>query len=211
MHVLGQRISLQGTLVGGNITIMTDPWHQEIKAAYNAQMGEFAVIAAYCTSSCGIKFQRVSQAGNLVGAPVPIVSGLAGALIPQIVWNPHEGQYMAAWLTDAYRGRRLAFDGSAVGADFVIGPNAGSGFEIALSLVSNTYFAVFHSQDSYDDDGREFTHTGQVGQLFRVTAAAATIGMFEPRVAAHPTRREWVVTASRDFNAVVVQRVLSTR
>ncbi len=117
--VVGQRRNSDGTPIGSAFTIIP-AFAGDASIAYNPTANEYLVVA----SSAGIKAQRVSSTGNLIGSLTLL---MADAAKPEIVYNSLDNSYLLIG-TDLYDSglpdlcnlkvysRRIAADGQPGGS-----------------------------------------------------------------------------------------------
>lgn len=212
LAVLGQRVSTSGALTGGPITVMPErDWYEAVKLAHNPAADEFVAIASTVIGMAGVSVQRVRASdGALQGGTVEVVSGLAGTWTPQVVYVPATNELFTTWFQGTLMAARVSpVTGMAIAAPFQFAPGSGAaeGLHLGFSAVTGSFVAVFHGQTA-EDWGQALTASAPRGAAMEVTQSpAGTSGNFDPRIVAHPTRREWLVVTSRNFNTLVGQRL----
>lgn len=211
--IMAVRISNAGGLLSGIVPISTAGAHEDNpNVAYNPQNDEFFVVHTSFTSHSTLFGQRVKAGtGQLLGAPATIAQG-AGIYITDASYDPFTGLYLSTWYQDppkALYGRLLHPDGSAAGDVGALSSRyrAYDALSVAHNRVSGTFFAVSHDSITSEDGGVEID-----GRAIPLTAgmpvtAAGGLGNFYPRIAAHGSRAEWVVTTSWSFSATLGQRL----
>src|SRR5262245_66493112 len=76
----------------------------------------------------------------------------------------------------------------------------------AYNAAAGTFFAVAHG-NTFEDIGYEISSAGVPSPEFEVTNVGGRDGNFYPRVTAHATRPEWMMTAWAALSFVAGQRV----
>jgi hypothetical protein len=135
--------------------------------------------------------------------------------IPDISYNPTKGRYFAIWYkqpSPTFYGRFLNDDGSFDGGVFAVTTYASyDALGIARNSVSNTYMVVTHDNSTPEDVGVELNSSGTFLSAFRITSTSSlpqgrSPGNFNPRVASHTARAEWLMATNHIFQMLVGQR-----
>jgi hypothetical protein len=212
------RVNNSATPLGPIFAISaTAGYEDNPNVAYNPLSDEFMVVFASFTSFSTLAGQRV-KAGNgvLVGGPATIQQ-TAGIYITDVAYDSITGLYLAMWHQEApvrgLYGRLVNPDGtpaSGVGA-LSTRFRAYDALSVAHNRTSGTFFAISHDSITTEDGGVEIDATATPlsgGEL--ITASGGT-GNFYPRIAAHATRGEWLVTTANGFQQTLGQRIGSAR
>ena len=215
--IRGQRVNTAGQLAGSELFITEDAeWQAQPAAAYNPVDDEFAVIFTDARGKPEVSSARLRRikagTGAFVGGIV-VTHVSSYVTTPQITWNTASGNYLVAWFSFAPAagsyGQILNRDLSPVNpvSPLAIGVGSYDSLSIDYSTTAGVYFAVYHGFTS-DDMGNEIGPTGVPDPAFIVTNSGGS-GNFNPRIAAHSARAEWLMVSSRDFNRTVAQRIQS--
>ncbi len=203
-----QRVDGDGARVGAEIVVTADPdWQSDVGMAWNPALDEWLLAYTHAGATTEVRARRVAADGTLVGAETSMTTA-AGTWLAHVAFVPEHGEYVVAWFEGAIAARRVDQDGAPVGDPFVLAPGYGSydGFAMAYSPVTSTFAAVFHGTTD-EDWAAAFAATGEQSVAFEATSSRGTEGNFNPRVAAHSTRAEWLLVTSRGFAEVVGQRL----
>jgi hypothetical protein len=185
--IYGQRVSGSGALVGSEIPISTAPESQITPAVeYNSANSEYLVVwrdARQDFVNSDIYGQRLSGSGALLGSEIPISTAPGSQLLPVIVHNSTNNEYLVAWQDDRIGtsnsdiyGQRVSGSGALVGSEIPISKAPGSQDSpaIAHNNASNEYLII------WDDGGG-----GIYGQ--RVSSSGALLGSGIPITTASST------------------------
>jgi hypothetical protein len=157
--------------------------------------------------------QRVSPAGALAGAQVPVALGPANATWPQVAFNSGAGQFLAVWIDNRNSGKpavfglRISATGAPIGGDFQIsGPGAVITIydspALAYNSVTNQFLVVWadlrsDSTRGHDVYGRRVSASGAtVGGDFLISGPGADEDDDGPAVAYSPVANQFLVVWS---------------
>jgi hypothetical protein len=194
---------------GNEIVVTEDPdWQSDVSVAYNPTRDEFLLAWTHAGATTEVRAQRVSAVdGALVGGLVTLGQA-PGTWLARAVFLPDQSGYLVSWFGDGLTARRLSEEGAPDGDAFAFGTGYGTydGFAIAASAVTGTLAATFHGP-SDEDFAMALNATGDESEVIQATDEPGDRGHFNPRIAAHSTRAEWMLVTSRGFEEVVVQRL----
>jgi hypothetical protein len=213
----GVRINLAGQLLGNELFITNDNnFQSEPSVAYDAASGTYLAACAVYLGNNGPAevWIRPVKAGTGEMSATPLSVTTAGTTyITNVVNNPATGQFLVTWYTGdgiRYMGRLYTPDGTAASGPLTLLSSYGGydAFGIAYNAVSGTYAAVTHGRSS-EDIAFQIHANGTPDPEFVATGLGGN-GNFNPRVAAHTGRGEWMMTTSATFSFVGGQRIGST-
>jgi hypothetical protein len=195
----------------GNELVLTDDpdWQSDVSIAYNPTRDEFLV--AWTHAGAGqpeVRARRVSAVDGALVGDIASVGQAAGTWLASAVFLPNENSYLVAWFGGVLTARRLSQEGvlDADPFEFASGYGTYDGFAIAASAVSGTLAATFHGP-SDEDFAAALNASGEESAVIQATDEPGDEGHFNPRIAAHSTRAEWLLVTSRGFTQVVAQRL----
>jgi hypothetical protein len=203
-----QRVAVDGAPVGGLIPITADPdWQSDAGVAWNSTRDEWLVVYTHAGATTEVRARRLAGDGSPLGAEATLTVA-AGTWLAQAMHVPETGDYLVAWYEGAMMARRVDADGAPLGPAFTLAPGYGNydGFAVARNPASGTFAAVFHG-DTDEDFAVAFDAEGVSSAVIEATVSRGVDGHFNPHVAAHSTRREWLLVTSLGFASVVAQRL----
>ncbi len=203
-----QRVAPDGTRVGDAIAVTADAdWQSDAGLAWNPTLDEWLVVYTHAGATTEVRARIVAADGSLSPTERTLATA-AGTWLAQAAYVPETGDYLAAWFDGAISARHVAVDGTPVGEAFVIAPGYGSydGFAMAYSPVTERFAAVFHGTTN-EDWAIAFDADGVQSMVLEATSSRGDEGHFNPHVAAHGSRPEWLLVTSRGFAEVVGQRL----
>lgn len=203
-----QRVDAEGTRVGTEIVVTTDPdWQSDVGMAWNPALDQWLLAYTHAGATTEVRARTIAADGTLVGAETSMTTA-AGTWLAHVAFVPDRGEYVVAWFEGAITARRVGADGTPIGDPFVLAPGYGSydGFSMAYGPATATFAAVFHGTTD-EDWAAAFAASGEQSVAFEATSSRGVEGNFNPRIAAHSTRAEWLVVTSRGFAEVVGQRL----
>jgi hypothetical protein len=203
-----QRVQPDGTRVGGEIVITSDPdWQSDVWLAWNPNADEWLAAYTHAGATTEVRVRRIAADGSLPAPEVSLTTA-AGTWLAQAAYVPESGEYLVAWFQGEIVARRVAEDGTPIGESFVLAPGYGSydGFAMAWSPVTATFAATFHGT-SDEDFAVAFDASGVQSTVIEATFSRGDDGNFNPRIVANESRAEWLIVTSRGFATVVGQRV----
>jgi hypothetical protein len=203
------RVSPTGQVLGSELTLTDDPdWQSDAALAYNPDRDEFLLAWAHAGASTEVRVIRVKGSdGTLLGGTQTLTQA-GGTWLPQVVYVPASQRYLVAWYEGSLQGRWLDADAAPQGAAFPLAPGYGAydGFALGRNSALGATAAVFHGPTD-EDFAMGMSDAAEQGPVFEATSSPGTQGHFNPRVAAHSTRPEWLLATVRGFEAVEVQRI----
>ena len=225
--IYGRRVAADGSRVGADFRISgphatAEDWNPVV--VWNGLANQYLVVWSDqrndSTRGADIYGRRLASDGSRIGGDFRISGPKATAdeFYPAVAWNHPANQYLVVWddhrnegtrKVDIY-GRRVAADGSRVGADFrVSGPNAiAEDFDAAVTsnAFANQYLVVWSDGRNYatrgaDIYGRRVAADGsRVGADFSISGLGATSDDWSPAVAWNPADEYLVVWSdSRNY------------
>jgi hypothetical protein len=203
-----QLLAADGAPVGGPVALTADPdWQSDAGVAWNAARDEWLVVYTHAGATTEVRARRLAGDGSPLGAEATLTVA-AGTWLAHAAYVPETGDYLVAWFEGAMVARRVDADGAPLGPAFTLAPGYGSydGFAVARNPASGTFAAVFHGS-SDEDFALAFDALGASSAPIEATMSPGTDGHFNPHVAAHSTRREWLLVTSLGFAGVVGQRL----
>ncbi|MBI4952700.1 MAG: hypothetical protein HY908_11755 [Myxococcales bacterium] len=206
LHAL--RVTPAGQVLGPETALTTDPdWQSDAAVAWNPERDEFLVAYSHAGAGAEIRVQRVAADGALPGGALSVATA-GGTWLPQLAYVPATGRYLCAWYDGTIGARWLDPDGASLGAPFALAPGYGAydGFALARHAGLHTSAAALHGPTD-EDFAVGVNDLGTPGSVLEATSEAGADGHFNPRLAAHATRPEWLLATVRAFQAVVVQRL----
>lgn len=202
-----RRVDAAGALVGAEIVLTSDPdWQSDPAVAWNPSNDEFLVVWAHAAATGATRARRLSaKDGALLGQEIDLGSGTH---IPAVEHDPLTNGFLAGWWDGKVRARRLDASGAPDGAAFEVASGFGSydGFAMARHPKLGTFATVLHGSTD-EDYAAAFAPNGEQSAVIQATLSPASIGNFNPRVAANPLRNEWILVTSRAFATLAVQRL----
>jgi hypothetical protein len=203
------RVDPAGQLVGSEITITSDPdWQSDAALAWNPDRDEFLLAWAHAGTSAEVRVTRLEASdGSLLGT-VQTLAQAKGTWLPQLAYVPASKRYLAAWYDVGLQGRIVDADGVPQGNAFPVATGYGAydGFAMARHASLGVTAAVFHGPTD-EDFAMGMSDAAERGPVFEATSSPGTQGHFNPRIAAHATRTEWLLVTVRGFEAVEAQRI----
>jgi hypothetical protein len=203
-----QRVAGDGSVVGAAIAVTADPdWQSDAGVAWHPVRDEWLVVYTHAGATTEVRARRLASDGAPLGDATTLTTA-AGTWLAHAAFVPETGDYLVAWFEGALMARRVDADGAPVGASFGFAPGYGSydGFSMARNPASGTFAAVFHGNTD-EDFAVAFTADGATSAVIEATSSSGTDGHFNPHVAAHSTRPEWLLVTSLGFASVVGQRL----
>jgi hypothetical protein len=139
--------ALAQEFVGGNIPVVTAEGFQSgPSAAGNTSNGEFMVVwhgqRDAASSVFEILGRRIGPDASLIGDPVSLSP--AGSFTPDIAYNSIDDEYLVVYARGGIFGRRVAADGSPMGAEITIFANISQSLPaVAHNSQTNEYLVVW--------------------------------------------------------------------
>ncbi len=188
-------------LVGNDFDLSTGTTVQRLSpsVAYNRTDNQYLVVwfDGRNPHNNDIFGQRVSAAGSLAGANIPIMEFPDSQSDPSVAYNSTDNQYLVAWQTQQsgffndVRGRRISASGALLGGDFFIG-NAGFETSMAYNATANQYLVTGRGMGN----GVRGQRVAGNGSLAGSGIVIATAGSPAPngQVAYNPNANEYLAT-----------------
>lgn len=202
------RVGPSGQALGGEVALTSDAdWQSDAVLAWNPDRDELLLAYSFAAATAEIRVQRLKPDGTPVGAAQTLAQA-KGTWLPQLAYAPSSQRYLLAWYDDGLKGRWLDADGAPAGAAFGVAPGYGAydGFALARHAGVGAIAAVFHGPTD-EDFALGMSDAAEQGPVLEATSSPGTQGHFNPRLAAHATRPEWLLVTARGFEAVVAQRI----
>jgi hypothetical protein len=203
-----QFVGADGTLVGAEIVVTADPdWQSDVGLAWNPERDEWLAAYTHAGATTEVRARRVALDGALLGNETSLTQA-GGTWLAHAAWEPDRGEYVVAWFESRIAMRRVDADGNPIGdvVELATGYGNYDGFSMAYSPVTRTFAAVFHGQ-SDEDFAATFDADGTQSAVIEATSSRGMDGHFNPHVAAHSTRPEWLLVTSLGFASIVGQRL----
>lgn len=208
--LLARRVDANGP-VGGEIEVApAGDWNAD-PSVESAPGGPTWLVTNSFAGGAGaeVHARRVQQGTGAIVGTRQVLGTAAGTWITRAQWDPVHSRYLVGWWQGSLRGRFVAADGTASGADFALVPGYGynDGFALSYSAPAGLYAAAMHGGTA-EDFAALIGPDGASGPAIAATASPAnTNGNFNPRLAAHGTRKEWLLVTVRNFAAIIGQRL----
>jgi hypothetical protein len=204
LDIYGQRLDLDGTLLGDNFAICSNSAGQLYPAvAYNLDTNQYMVVWEDRRSDADIYGQRVNADGSLDGAEVPIAgAGATGRHRPQVAFNPISGEYLVVYVyaeeNNNVRGRRVpaAANPSTPEIDIATGTTDQNYPDVACRTLEpggGGYLVVWRDTDSTQSDvkGQRLNASGDLLTAQDICVEASN--QYSPRVAYSPEDDRYLV------------------
>jgi hypothetical protein len=209
--IRGQRVGLNGELLGTNMVINTPVHGRDPAVAYNPTNNEFFItwgdIDAASSYAAG---QRIAAgSGAFVGAQI-VLGRATGVYITDVAYNSATNQYLASWWQGGTYGVLVnASGGLASGVvPLSLTVSAYDALSVSFNSTSGTFLMTSHVNSSFQDGAVEIAGaTATPGAPILATDIAATKGNFYPKVASRVGKAEWLLSTATDFAATTVQRL----
>jgi hypothetical protein len=171
--IWGQRVDLDGTLLGSSFAICSNASDQLYPdVAYNLDTNQYLVVWEDRRADADIYGQRVNADGSLDGAEIPIAGlGATSRGRPKVAFNPISGEYLVVYVYEEennnIRGRRVpaAGDPSTSEIDIATGATDQNYPAVACRSVEpggGGYLVVWRDTDGTQRDirGQRLNQTG---------------------------------------------------
>ncbi len=213
VNIFGLRLNNSGEPISGGIGVAAGPlFESDPSLTYNPATDEYLAVYRMGFSPTSVMAQRIKAGtGALVGGP-SIVSQASTINTTGVTYNASTGQYLVAWHQmpgDLIAGRVVAADGTPLGNVTALSTRVGTydSLSIDANEVSGTVLLVGHDKLSVEVGGVEVSAGGAPLSAGEMLTAAGGGGNHVPKVSSNPSRREWMVTAARNFAQTIAQRV----
>jgi len=211
--IRGQRVGLNGELLGTNFAINAPIHGRDPAVVYNPTTNEFFVtfgdIDAASNYAGG---QRVAAgSGALVGAQI-VLGRAVGVYITEVAYNSTTNQYLASWWQGGTYGVLVNSSGAVVSGvvPLSLTVSAYDALSVSFNATSGTFLMVSHLSTSLQDGAVELAGASATpGVPIVATDTVATKGNFYPKAASRVGKAEWLMSTATDFAATTVQRLAS--
>jgi len=213
--ILGQRIALDGTLLGTNFPITPASYHRDPAVVYNPTNNEYMVVFGGADGSGAFAaFQRVAAGSGALVGPETFLNRAGAVYITEVAYNSDTNQYLAAWYQGGTYGRLIDASGNIVSSVVPLSTTvtAYDALGIDYNDTSGTFMMVSHSISSFQDGAVELAGATAAPDIPIIATAAlpATTGNFYPKIASRVGKAEWLLSTSTGFAATTVHRLQST-
>ena len=185
--IQAQAVNASGNPAGAPLVLSsndTSP-REHPAVAYNSAQDEFLVIwdKEYNTVDDDIYGRRVSGAGSAIGSEYTIDYSSADDALPDLVYNPLSGEYLAVWeryqvdQSEIYA-NRLDSNGTPTGGGFYVADDSidESGAAVSCNTATGNYLVIWHQQTAYgnyDIYGQLVTSAGALsGGVISISTAS---------------------------------------
>jgi hypothetical protein len=195
-NTFGQRLAADGSLI--DIEFHISNGGLEGSLVYNPIANEFMHEARNFAGggAAGIRGQRISNSGSLLGVNFTISSG--GAPAGQIAYDGNSNQYLGTWRDQNSRnlqGRLISASGTLIGGPILISPTfptSGSAAAAAFDAANDRYLVVFGTFSSGEVLGQFVAGDGAlIGGNFPIAVGLSAQAV--PVVAYDPDDRVYCV------------------
>jgi hypothetical protein len=209
-HAFGGLVSATGGLIAREGDVSNGGL--EATLAYNSTNNEYFLEARNFAGggTAGIRGQRISSLGALVGGGITIATAGAPAPAGQVAYNANANQYLATWRdqSDAnLKGRLINADGTLPGSPFVISsifPGSGLSASVAFDPLNDRYLVVFGTFSGGPVIGQFVSGSGTPGASFTIFNSAANLSPF----VAYDSLNQVFLVAWRDSSVAEVSAQL---
>ncbi len=213
--IRGQRIALNGTLLGTNFGITDTSYHRDPAVVYNPTNNEFMVVFGGADATSAFAgFRRVAAGSGALLGTETLLNRAGAVYIAEVAYNSATNQYLAAWYQGGTYGRLIDAAGNLASNVVLLSTTvtAYDALGIDFNTASGTFMMVSHSTSSFQDGAVELSGAGAVPDVPIVATAAlpATTGNFYPKIAARAGKAEWLLSTATGFAATTVQRLQSS-
>ncbi len=213
--IRGQRLSLTGTPIGGEIPITADRhWQERPAADYDPRTNSWFVIWQQAFDPNGPAAaigRRVSAGSGALGEMVTLFTA-ADVYVTDVTYQPGTGRYLASWFASSvHYGTFIDAEGARLTpiVPLVSRSTSYGGWDVAHSATADAFMAVFQGASTYEAQAVLIQPSGTPGSIFDATAGGATNGTFNPRITAGRAKPEWLVAAQSDAR-IAAQRLSVT-
>ncbi len=184
-HAFGRLVSALGLPIGSPIDVSNGGL--EATLTYNDLEDQYFLEARNFAGGgiSGIRGQRVSNGGTLIGAGITIATSGAPAPAGQVAYNVNHNQYLATWrdqVASDLKGRIINADGSLAGVVFQISPvfpTSGLAASVAFDPAGDRYLVVFGTFSGGPLHGQFVTSSGALdGPDFIILETTANVDAF---------------------------------
>jgi hypothetical protein len=203
--IYGQRVDLDGTLLGYTFAICSDTSAQiNPSVAYNLDTNQYLVVWDDRRNDDGDIYGQIVEAdGDLSGGNVAIAdSGATGRHVPRLTYNPISGEFFVVFGYAAennnIRGRRLGVNGAPLAAEIDIATGTANQYypDVACRTLEpggGDYLVVWRDTDGTLQDirGQRLSQTG--GLLGSLAICTQASSQWSPSVAYSPDDDRYLV------------------
>ncbi len=220
LDIWGQRLNLDGALLGSSFAICTNAGDQLFPTvAYNLDTNQYLVVWEDRRADADIYGQRVNANGSLDGAEIPIAgAGTTARSRPRVAFNPISGEYLVVYAYEVsasdhdIRGRRVPAVGNPSTAE-ITGIATGATDQNYPDVACRSmepggggYLVVWRETDGAQRDikGRRLNQEGgSIGGLDICTEASS---QWSPAVAYSPDDDRYLVVWPDDRDSATQGR-----
>ena len=209
--IRGQRVGLNGELLGTNMVLNAPVHGRDPAVAYNPSNNEFFVtwgdIDAASSYAAG---QRIAAgSGAFVGGQI-VLGRATGVYITDVAYNSATNQYLASWWQGGTYGVLVSASGALASGvvPLSLTVSAYDALSLSFNSTSGTFLMASHVNSSFQDGAVEIAGaTATPGAPILATDIPATKGNFYPKVTSRVGKAEWLLSTATDFAATTVQRL----
>jgi VCBS repeat protein/all-beta uncharacterized protein len=208
--IRGQRIGINGEMLGANLSITGTDYHRDPSVAYNSTNDEFMVVYAGVDAvSAYAAARRVAPGSGALLGTETLLTRAGATYITDVAYDSITNRYLAAWYQGGTFGRVIDAAGNYVTPVVLLGSRFTSydGLGLDFSPASGTYMMVAQDQQSFQDGAVEITANGVADAGIVATDIVTTNGNYYPKIAARPDKGEWLLSTATGFAATSVQRI----
>ena len=208
-----QRIGVSGALLGGAIALAPgSDWNGDCAASIAPGGSTYVVTHTHADGSGASLWRRLVQVGTGAPAGAPLELGhAAGTWAALSEWDSVNARYFTGWWEGSAKSRLLGADGMPLGASASLVPGYGNydGLAISFNASAGVYAVALHGSSEEDFAALIHADGSSAAPILATASPAGTHGNFNPRLAAHATRREWLMVSVRNYATVVGQRLVA--
>jgi|GEM_PF-2689432 len=210
-HGWGRLVAADGSVIGDQFFVSNGG--MECSLTYNSTANEYMYEGRNFAGGglAGIRGQRVTADGNLVGPNITISS--SGAPAGQVAYNSASNRYLGTWRDQSVRDLRgllLSAQGTPIGGVIIISttfPASGRAASVAVDTENDRYLVVFGLFQDEDILGQFVSGDGQlIGDNFPIVTNLSS--RVVPFVAYDDAHRAYVVVW-QEGSEISAQLVLS--
>jgi hypothetical protein len=216
--IWGQRVDLDGTLLGGSFAICSNTSPQLYPdVAYDLDTNQYLVVWEDRRADFDIYGQRMNADGSLEGAEIPIAgAGTTARRQPRVAFNPISGEFLVVYVYEAennnIRGRRVSAAGSPLAGEIDIATGAADQNYPAVACRTmepggGGYLVVWRDTDGGQRDikGQRLNQTGGLLESILDVCTEAS-SQWSPAVTYSPDDDRYVVVWPDDRDSATQGR-----
>jgi VCBS repeat protein len=212
--IIGQRVGLNGALLGTNFPINNPVHGRDPAVVYNPTNNEYFITFGDIDASSNYAAgQRVAAGTGALVGPQIVLGRAVGVYITEVAYNSTTNQYLAAWWQGGTYGVLVDPSGTLASSVLPLSltVSAYDALGIDFNVWSGTFLMVSHVSSSFQDGAIELAGgTAIPGTPIIATDIAAAKGNFYPKAVARSDKSEWIMSFATDFVATTVQRLQSS-